>query len=61
MSEGRDEKGKFTEKYIKNYIKRLKKLMNEQDDRIHDMIMNPEKYHSDKYNGFINLIDDGKG
>ena len=50
----------YTDKLIKAKLKRIRKIMDAQDDRIHDMIINPKKYQSNKYNGFLNLIEDGK-
>lgn len=51
----------YTDKLIEAKLKRLRKIMDKADDRIHDMIMNPEKYQSNKYNGFLRLIKDGRG
>ena len=51
----------YTDKWIESKLKRIRKIMDAQDDRIHDMIVNPKKYQSNKYNGFLNLIEDGTG
>lgn len=60
MSEGKDEKGRFTDEYVKAFVKRINAEADRIDDIIHDYIVNPEKYKDNRYNGFIPLISDGK-
>jgi len=55
--EGRDEKGKIADEWIKQKCDKINSDFQKVDDRIHDMIVNPGKYKSNKYNGFIRIVE----